>query len=61
MDKIMQLKDARAIVVTAKGSGETDFISRFFGPHVGVPEDPVTGSAHFMLTPIWVEKLKKPS
>ncbi|GJL85174.1 MAG: hypothetical protein DHS20C02_09490 [Micavibrio sp.] len=59
LNKIMQLEDVRAIVVTAKGTGETDFISRFFGPRVGVPEDPVTGSAHCILTPIWAEKLGK--
>jgi predicted PhzF superfamily epimerase YddE/YHI9 len=44
--------------VTAKGD-KVDFVSRFFGPQVGVPEDPVTGSAHTTLTPIWAEKLNK--
>jgi len=48
----------RGLIVTAKGDS-TDFVSRFFGPRVGVPEDPVTGSAHTTLTPIWADKLKK--
>jgi predicted PhzF superfamily epimerase YddE/YHI9 len=34
-----------------------DFVSRFFAPAVGVPEDPVTGSAHCMLAPFWAERL----
>jgi len=49
---------ARGVIVTANGE-EVDFVSRFFGPRVGVPEDPVTGSAHTTLIPIWVEKLGK--
>jgi PhzF family phenazine biosynthesis protein len=49
---------ARGIIVTAPGK-ETDFVSRFFGPQCGVPEDPVTGSAHTSLTPYWAKKLNK--
>jgi PhzF family phenazine biosynthesis protein len=49
---------ARGIIATAEGRS-VDFVSRFFGPQVGVPEDPVTGSAHTTLTPIWAEKLGK--
>lgn len=49
---------ARGVIVTAQGS-KVDFVSRFFGPQVGVPEDPVTGSAHTTLTPIWSQKLNK--
>ncbi|MCL6258175.1 PhzF family phenazine biosynthesis protein [Aquiflexum sp. TKW24L] len=48
----------RGVIVTAKGE-KVDFVSRFFGPQVGVPEDPVTGSAHTSLTPIWSQKLGK--
>lgn len=50
--------DARGVIVTAP-SDQTglDFVSRFFAPAVGVPEDPVTGSAHCALAPYWVEKL----
>lgn len=49
----------RGIIATAPGSGEIDFVSRFFGPRVGVPEDPVTGSAHTTLVPYWAERLGK--
>ncbi len=50
--------EARGIVVTAPGQ-QVDFVSRFFGPRVGVAEDPVTGSAHTMLTPYWSQRLGK--
>jgi PhzF family phenazine biosynthesis protein len=50
--------DTHAVIVTAKGD-EADFVSRFFAPEVGVPEDPVTGSAHCTLIPYWAEKLGK--
>ncbi|HEX9158923.1 MAG TPA: PhzF family phenazine biosynthesis protein, partial [Rhizomicrobium sp.] len=36
-----------------------DFVSRYFAPHHGVPEDPVTGSAHCALTPFWAGRLGK--
>jgi len=49
---------ARGIIVTAPGN-RVDFVSRFFGPQVGVNEDPVTGSAHTSLIPLWAEKLGK--
>ncbi len=53
--------DARGIIVTARAEREPyDFVSRFFAPRVGVPEDPVTGSAHTALTPFWAERLGKP-
>ena len=46
--------DVRGVIVTAEGDDEGfDFVSRFFGPAVGVPEDPVTGSAHCALAPYW--------
>lgn len=48
--------DDFAVVVTAPGE-EADFVSRFFGPRVGVPEDPVTGSAHSTLVPFWASRL----
>jgi len=44
------------VIVTAPGSGDVDFVSRFFGPWVGVDEDPVTGMAHTILTPYWAEE-----
>jgi len=50
--------DAIGIIVTAPGK-DVDFVSRFFAPACGVPEDPVTGSAHCNLIPYWAEKLGK--
>lgn len=50
--------DAHAVIVTAPGE-TSDFVSRFFAPSVGVPEDPVTGSAHCTLIPYWAERLGK--
>ena len=47
-----------AIIATAAGDS-VDFVSRFFAPGVGVPEDPVTGSAHCTLTPYWAKRLGK--
>ena len=55
--KISKL-DARGLIITAKGD-EVDFVSRFFGPQSGIDEDPVTGSAHTSLIPIWTGKLGK--
>lgn len=47
-------------IITAKsGNPEFDFISRFFAPLKGINEDPVTGSAHCVLTPYWSDKLNK--
>ncbi|MFD2642734.1 PhzF family phenazine biosynthesis protein [Pseudomonas japonica] len=51
--------DVRGIAVTAAGSDGFDFVSRFFGPRVGVNEDPVTGSAHTSLVTYWAERLGK--
>lgn len=47
-----------AVIVTAPGD-DSDFVSRFFAPEVGVFEDPVTGSAHCTLIPYWAERLGK--
>ena len=49
--------DLRGVCVTAPASGEIDFVSRFFAPGVGVPEDPVTGSSHCELAPYWAARL----
>ncbi len=46
------------VIVTAPGD-KADFVSRFFAPRVGIPEDPVTGSAHCSLIPYWSERLGK--
>jgi PhzF family phenazine biosynthesis protein len=51
---------ARGIIVTAASDlPHFDFVSRFFAPSVGIPEDPVTGSAHCCLAPYWGAKLGK--
>lgn len=47
------------VIVTAEGDRGYDFVSRFFAPAVGIPEDPVTGVAHTVLTPFWAERLGK--
>lgn len=50
----------RGVIVTARSESESyDFVSRFFAPGAGVPEDPVTGSAHCGLGPFWGERLGK--
>ncbi|HWA85156.1 MAG TPA: PhzF family phenazine biosynthesis protein [Opitutus sp.] len=50
---------ARGLIVTAPGDSGCDFVSRFFAPQSGVPEDPVTGSAHSALAPYWAARLGK--
>ncbi|AOU99334.1 hypothetical protein BI364_16610 [Acidihalobacter yilgarnensis] len=52
--------DARGVIVTAAADeAGCDFISRFFGPQVGIDEDPVTGSAHCTLAPYWAAELDR--
>jgi PhzF family phenazine biosynthesis protein len=46
------------VAVSAPGEGE-DFVSRFFAPGIGIPEDPVTGAIHSALIPYWAERLGK--
>lgn len=55
--KLLEI-DAHGFIVTAKGEN-SDFVSRFFAPEVGVFEDPVTGSSHCNLIPFWAERLGK--
>ena len=57
MEKLAAI-DRFATIVTAPGA-DCDFVSRFFAPAKGVPEDPVTGSAHCTLIPYWAERLVK--
>jgi len=52
--------DRLGVIVTAPGR-DCDFVSRFFAPGVGIPEDPVTGSAHCTLVPYWAKRLGKTS
>jgi PhzF family phenazine biosynthesis protein len=53
----------KGVIVTApgpaSGSNACDFVSRFFAPHIGIPEDPVTGGAHCTLVPYWAKRLGK--
>ncbi len=57
---LLKTVPARGVIVTSRASTEGyDFVSRFFGPQVGVDEDPVTGSAHTCLAPYWGKKLSK--
>ena len=50
--------DLLGVIVTAKGD-DVDFVSRYFAPAIGIPEDPATGSAHCVLTPFWSQRLGK--
>ncbi len=54
--KMISELNSRGLIVTAKGE-DVDFVSRFFAPQSGIDEDPVTGSAHTSLIPIWANKL----
>ena len=54
----LKLLPYHAIIITS-ASKEYDFVSRMFAPAIGIDEDPVTGSAHTILTPFWSRKLKK--
>jgi PhzF family phenazine biosynthesis protein len=51
--------DCFAVIATAPGENGIDFVSRFFAPAQGVPEDPVTGSSHCTLAPYWAKRLGK--
>lgn len=53
------LKAVGAPVIVSAAGQDVDFVSRFFAPSFGVPEDPVTGSAHCVLTPYWSQRLMK--
>ena len=56
--RALEQVECRGTIVTARGS-QSDFVSRFFAPRVGIPEDPVTGSAHCVLIPYWANVLGK--
>jgi predicted PhzF superfamily epimerase YddE/YHI9 len=51
--------DRSGVIVTAAGDCHYDFVSRYFAPAKGIPEDPVTGGAHCALAPYWAKRLKK--
>jgi len=54
-------QERSGVIVTAEGTGGYDFVSRYFAPAKGIPEDPVTGAAHTMLAPYWSGRLGKNS
>ena len=58
MTELMSL-DARVVYYTAPGADGFDYADRVFGPKLGIPEDPATGSAHCALAPLWAERLGK--
>ncbi len=55
---LLERVEVHGAVLTAPGDG-CHFVSRFFVPRMGIPEDPVTGSIHTTLIPLWAEKLNK--
>lgn len=55
---LLERMEVRGIIITAKGE-DCDFVSRYFAPSMGIYEDPVTGSAHTLLTPFWEKRLGK--
>src|SRR3546814_17913406 len=56
------LRDMGNILIIATAPGDkTDIVSRVFAPGAGIDEDPVTGSAHCLLTPYWAQKLGRDS
>ncbi len=57
LNKVAAL-EGDGLIITGPGES-VDFVSRYFAPHAGIPEDPVTGSAHCVLTPYWARRLDK--
>lgn len=57
LDRLAKL-EVQGVVVTAPGD-DCDFVSRYFAPAAGIPEDPVTGSTHCTLIPYWSQRLGK--
>jgi PhzF family phenazine biosynthesis protein len=64
LDRLNRRNGIRGIIVTAPAAGRDsgyDFVSRYFAPASGIPEDPVTGSAHTALAPYWSRRLGRES
>lgn len=59
MDALKGLDGLGCCITSAADDAGTDFVSRFFAPKLGVPEDPVCGSAHCALAPLWADRLGK--
>lgn len=58
LEKLKEFDQFFGIIITANGIS-CDFVSRYFAPNAGIPEDPVTGSSHSTLIPFWSERLHK--
>ena len=58
-ERLLASVDLQGLIVTAPGEEPFDFISRYFAPRIGITEDPVTGSAHTVLTPYWAQRLHR--
>lgn len=57
---LLERVPVRGVIITSRSSSpDYDFVSRFFAPRVGIPEDPATGSSHCTLAPFWSERLEK--
>jgi len=56
--ELLQAVDSLGVIVTARGE-EADFVSRYFAPKIGIPEDAATGSTHCTLAPYWTQRFKK--
>lgn len=67
LEKLKQLGQVRTaitasqpdVAITVRGEGQFDCVSRYFAPAIGIPEDPVTGSIHTAIVPLWAEKLNQ--
>lgn len=59
LNTLQKARKEEVIVTSKSDSADYDFVSRFFGPAIGVDEDPATGSAHCYLAPYWIEQLEK--
>ena len=60
--RLLSLKtdyEIKGLIATARGNNGYDIVSRYFAPWIGIDEDPVTGSAHTVLAPFWMERLGK--
>lgn len=56
---LARLRLSGLMVTAPLAAGDDDFVSRYFAPAKGVPEDPVTGAAHCALAPFWAQRLGK--
>jgi PhzF family phenazine biosynthesis protein len=59
MDAVIRIGKPGLIITAKSDDPHYDFVSRYFAPGKGIPEDPVTGSAHCMLAPHWAKRLGK--